>query len=200
MFRPYVKRLIHSTVILALFNSLYTHAAISSDISLPDNEILELLESSTDWLPSPYKTPIEQGVLLDIDNLNKVVPGLSKEQVRFLLGTPSIIDLFHVDRWDYLYYERTEKGFTEPKRITIVFKNEKVGEVYNQDKLIKKMGSEIISDYTNAPTDENTKLVDEQNAYQEIIIAKRNDYLSSTKKNKLPVLLKRFRRHMEDNG
>ena len=168
---------------------MYTHAAVTPDVSLPDEEILELIESGPDWLPKPYKTPIEQGMLLDIDNLNKVVPGLSKEQVRFLLGTPSIIDLFHVDRWDYLYYERTANGFTEPKRITVVFKNEKVGEVYNQDKLIKKMGSEIISDYTNAPTDENVKFVDEENVYQEIIIAKRTDYLSSVKKNKLPVCI-----------
>ena len=189
MFRPYIKRLIHSVFILTLFNSMYTYAAVTPDVSLPDEEILELIESGPDWLPKPYKTPIEQGMLLDIDNLNKVVPGLSKEQVRFLLGTPSIIDLFHVDRWDYLYYERTANGFTEPKRITVVFKNEKVGEVYNQDKLIKKMGSEIISDYTNAPTDENVKFVDEENVYQEIIIAKRTDYLSSVKKNKLPVCI-----------
>ena len=189
MFRPYIKKLIHSTIILILFNSMYTHAAVTPDISLPDEEILELLESGPDWLPKPYKTPIEQGVLLDIDSLNKVVPGLSKEQVRFLLGSPSIIDLFHVDRWDYIYYERTAEGFTEPRRITIVFKNEKVGEVYNQDKLIKKMGSEIISDYTNAPIDENIKSDNEQNAYQEIIIAKRTDYLSSIKKNKLPVCI-----------
>ena len=189
MFRPYIKRLIHSVFILILFNSMYTHAAVTPDVSLPDEEILELIESGPDWLPKPYKTPIEQGMLLDIDNLNKVVPGLSKEQVRFLLGTPSIIDLFHVDRWDYLYYERTANGFTEPKRITVVFKNEKVGEIYNQDKLIKKMGSEIISDYTNAPTDENVKFVDEENVYQEIIIAKRTDYLSSIKKNKLPVCI-----------
>ena len=189
MFRPYIKRLIHSVFILTLFNSMYTYAAVTPDVSLPDEEILELIESGPDWLPKPYKTPIEQGMLLDIDNLNKVVPGLSKEQVRFLLGTPSIIDLFHVDRWDYLYYERTANGFTEPKRITVVFKNEKVGEIYNQDKLIKKMGSEIISDYTNAPTDENVKFVDEENVYQEIIIAKRTDYLSSIKKNKLPVCI-----------
>ena len=189
MFRPYIKRLIHSVFILTLFNSMYTYAAVTPDVSLPDEEILELIESGPDWLPKPYKTPIEQGMLLDIDNLNKVVPGLSKEQVRFLLGTPSIIDLFHVDRWDYLYYERTANGFTEPKRITVVFKNEKVGEIYNQDKLIKKMGSEIISDYTNAPTDENVKFVDEENVYQEIIIAKRTDYLSSVKKNKLPVCI-----------
>ena len=131
MFRPYIKRSIHSTIIFVLFNSMNIHAAVIPDISLPDEEILELLESGPDWLPKPYKTPIEQGVLLNTENLAKVIPGLSKEQVKFLLGTPTIIDLFHVDRWDYVYYERTENGFTDPKRITVVFKNEKVGEVYN---------------------------------------------------------------------
>ena len=39
------------------------HAAVIPDISLPDEEILELLESGPKWLPKPYKTPIEQGVL-----------------------------------------------------------------------------------------------------------------------------------------
>jgi LPS-assembly protein len=189
MFRQLIKRFINSIFILMLFTSMHIHAASISDISLPDEEILDLLESGPDWMPKPYKTPIEQGVLLDTENLSKVIPGLSKEQVRFLLGTPTIIDLFHVDRWDYIFYERTEDGFTDPKRITVVFKNEKVGEVYNQDKLIKKMGIEIESDYTNAPVDENIKITNEENLFQEIIIAKRTDYLIATKKNKLPVCI-----------
>ena len=36
------------------------------------------------------------------------MPGLSKEQVEFLLGTPTIIDTFHTERWDYIYYERID--------------------------------------------------------------------------------------------
>ena len=58
MFRPYIKRLIHSVFILTLFNSMYTYAAVTPDVSLPDEEILELIESGPDWLPKPYKTPI----------------------------------------------------------------------------------------------------------------------------------------------
>ena len=107
-------------------NVVPVNAAIIPNISLPDEEVLELLESGPDWLPKPYKTPIQQGALLEAENLNKVVPGLSKEQVKFLLGTPTIIDIFHNDRWDYIFYERNETGFTDPKRITIIFKNEKV--------------------------------------------------------------------------
>ena len=104
MFRQHIKRLVHSIFILIFFNSMNIHAAVIPDISLPDEEILELLESGPDWLPKPYRIPIEQGVLLNTENLAKVIPGLSKEQVKFLLGTPTIIDLFHVDRWDYIFY------------------------------------------------------------------------------------------------
>jgi outer membrane protein assembly factor BamE len=107
-------------------NSMSVSGAIIPDISLPDRQVLELLESGPDWLPKPYKTPIEQGALLEAENLNKVVPGLSKEQVKFLLGTPTIIDIFHNDRWDYIFYERDETGFTDPKRITVIFKNERL--------------------------------------------------------------------------
>ena len=173
--------------ILLLSNSLFLSAAIFPDISLPDEEILELLEKGPEWLPKAYKTPIEQGVLLESDNLSKLVPGLSKEQVKFLLGTPTIVDIFHDNRWDYIFYKRNEAGFTDPKRITIIFKNEKVGEIYNQEKLISKIGDDTKNDYENAPIVEKSQ----QNidAFQEIVIAKRMDYLSATKKNKLPVCI-----------
>ena len=173
--------------LLLLSNSLSLKASIFSDISLPDEEILEILEKGPDWLPKAYKTPIEQGVLLETDNLNKVVPGLSKEQVKFLLGTPTIMDIFHDNRWDYIFYKRDKDGITDPKRITIIFKNEKVGEIYNQDKLISKMGDDIRGDYENAPVIENS--IQEVDTFQEIIIAKRLDYLSATRKNKLPVCI-----------
>ena len=173
--------------LLLLSNSLSLKASIFSDISLPDEEILEILEKGPDWLPKAYKTPIEQGVLLEKDNLDKVVPGLSKEQVKFLLGTPTIMDIFHDNRWDYIFYKRDKDGITDPKRITIIFKNEKVGEIYNQDKLISKMGDDIREDYENAPVVENS--TQEVDTFQEIIIAKRLDYLSATRKNKLPVCI-----------
>ena len=94
-----IKTLFHSIVLLLSINISILNASIIPNISIPDEEIIELLESGPSWIPKPYKTPIEQGTLLDQENLNKVVPGLSKEQVKFLLGTPTIIDIFHTDRW-----------------------------------------------------------------------------------------------------
>jgi len=163
------------------------NASVIPNIFLPDQEILEFLESGPSWFPKPYKTPIKQGTLIENKNLQKLVPGLSKEQVEFLLGTPAIIDAFHTERWDYIYYERVEGAFSQPKRITIIFKNEKVAEIYDQHKIIKKMGESIDNSYQDAPVKEVT--LKESNLYQEIIIAKRDDYLTATLKNRLPVCI-----------
>ena len=163
------------------------NASVIPNIFLPDQEILEFLESGPSWFPKPYKTPIKQGTLIENKNLQKLVPGLSKEQVEFLLGTPAIIDAFHTERWDYIYYERVEGTFSQPKRITIIFKNEKVAEIYDQHKIIKKMGESIDNSYQDAPVKEVT--LKESNLYQEIIIAKRDDYLTATLKNRLPVCI-----------
>ena len=164
-----------------------TNASIFSNISLPDQEILEFLETGPSWLPKPYRAPIKQGTLIENENLQKLVPGLSKEQVKFLLGTPTIIDVFHTERWDYIYYERNKGVFLEPKRITVLFKNEKVAEIYDQHKIIKKIGESIDNSYQDAPVKEVT--LKESNLYQEIIIAKRDDYLTATLKNRLPVCI-----------
>ena len=164
------------------------NSAIVPEISLPDKEILDFLESGPSWIPKPYKTPMKQGNQITIENIDKLAPGLSKEQVKFLLGTPSIVDVFHENRWDYIYYDRKNGEFSKPQRLTIIFKNEKVGEIYDQYKLIKKMGSDINNSYEDAPIlnsdDENSI-----NSYQEIIIAKRENYLSSAIKNRLPVCI-----------
>ena len=154
------------------------NASIIPNISIPDQEILEILESGPSWFPKPYKMPIKQGTLIKNESLQQLVPGLSKKQVEFLLGTPTIIDTFHTERWDYIYYERIKGVFSQPKRITVIFRNEKVAEIYDQYKIIKKMGTNITTLYENAPIKTITSKKD--NLYQEVIIAKRDDYLTAT--------------------
>ncbi|MDB3972738.1 LPS assembly protein LptD [Gammaproteobacteria bacterium] len=178
-----------TTVLIAILCIITgnTNASIIPNVSLPDQEILDFLESGPSWLPKPYKTPINQGTLIENENLQQLIPGLSKKQVEFLLGTPTVIDAFHTERWDYIYYERVKGIFSEPKRITVLFKNEKVAEIYDQYKIIKKMGESVDNSYQNAPVKDVA--LKENNSYQEIIIAKRDDYLTATLKNKLPVCI-----------
>ena len=72
-----------------------------------------------------YKQPIYQGNLLEKANVDQLQTGMSKQQVLLLLGTPSISDPFHQDRWDYTATQRTGRtGHTEIKNLTLHFNGE----------------------------------------------------------------------------
>ena len=51
---------------------------------------------------TPYKMDIQQGNLLTQEQVSRLKPGMSKEEVRLILGTPLLTDIFHADRWDYV--------------------------------------------------------------------------------------------------
>ena len=61
-------------------------------------------------LVNEYKIDIQQGNILTQEMVSQLKPGLTKDQVRFILGTPVLTDMFHANRWDYVY--RLQKGST----------------------------------------------------------------------------------------
>ena len=72
-----------------------------------------------------YKQPIYQGNLLEKTNVDQLQAGMSKQQVLVLLGTPSIEDPFHHDRWDYTASQRVGRiGRTDIKNFTLYFEGE----------------------------------------------------------------------------
>ncbi|NUS38742.1 MAG: outer membrane protein assembly factor BamE [Lysobacter sp.] len=72
-----------------------------------------------------YKQPIYQGNLIEKTAADQLQVGMSKQQVETLLGTPSIQDPFHHDRWDYAASERTSRiGRTDVKDLTLWFEND----------------------------------------------------------------------------
>ena len=72
-----------------------------------------------------YKQPIYQGNLMEKEAVDQLKPGLSKQQVAGLLGTPSIQDPFHAQRWDYSATERTNRrGTTTGKTLSLHFEND----------------------------------------------------------------------------
>lgn len=72
-----------------------------------------------------YKQPIYQGNLMEKEAVDQLRPGLSKQQVAGLLGTPSVADPFHAQRWDYAATERTDRrGKMEAKTLTLHFEND----------------------------------------------------------------------------
>ena len=74
-----------------------------------------------------YRQPIYQGNLLEKANVDQLQAGMSKQQVTLLLGSPSIADPFHHDRWDYTASQRTDRvGHTQIKNLTVFFENDTV--------------------------------------------------------------------------
>jgi len=72
-----------------------------------------------------YKQPIYQGNLLEKTNVDQLQAGMSKQQVLVLLGTPSIEDPFHHERWDYTATQRVgRRGHTEIKNFTLHFEGD----------------------------------------------------------------------------
>ena len=85
-----------------------------------------------------YRQPIYQGNLLDKAAVEQLQQGMDKRQVMTLLGTPSIRDPFHQDRWDYTASRRTGRsGPTDVKNMTLFFENEALakweGEYYPEE-------------------------------------------------------------------
>ncbi|MBW8808408.1 outer membrane protein assembly factor BamE [Lysobacter capsici] len=72
-----------------------------------------------------YKQPIYQGNLLEKTAVDQLQTGMSKQQVQLLIGTPSIEDPFHQNRWDYTSTQRVDRvGTTQRKNLTLWFEND----------------------------------------------------------------------------
>lgn len=73
-----------------------------------------------------HKQDMNQGNIMPNDKIAQLRPGLTMEQVHFLLGTPILDNYLHQNRWDYIYYFKTGYGKAERKYLVIYFKDEKV--------------------------------------------------------------------------
>ncbi len=83
--------------------------------------------SFTDHLPKflrPYRPDVQQGNVITNDMVEQLRPGMTRDQVKFMLGTPLLTDAFHPDRWDYLYYLNPRSGAPQRRNLSIVFKDD----------------------------------------------------------------------------
>ena len=74
-----------------------------------------------------YRMDVQQAHLLDVEQVEQVEVGMTRSQVRFLLGTPMVIDSFDADRWDYIYSLRRghERQVTR-RHLVVWFDGDKV--------------------------------------------------------------------------
>jgi outer membrane protein assembly factor BamE len=96
-----------------------------------------------------YKQPIYQGNLLNGSDVAQLQAGMSRQQVTALLGTPSIQDPFHHERWDYTSAERTGRlGDTEVQTLTLWFEGDALAR-WEGDQFADR-DSELIKDVRSA--------------------------------------------------
>jgi len=75
---------------------------------------------------APYRIEIQQGNFVSQEMVSQLKEGMSKEQVRQIMGTPLLIDVFHAERWDYVYSRETSSGKREKRGFSIFFEDGKV--------------------------------------------------------------------------
>jgi len=77
-----------------------------------------------------HRMEIQQGNYLSQETVAQLKLGMTKDQVRFVLGTPLLADIFHEDRWDYVYRRQRENSRTfEERKLAVFFKDGKLVQV-----------------------------------------------------------------------
>ena len=109
----------------------------------------ESLQSSDNFLGviTPYRVEVVQGNVITKEQAALVKPGMSPAQVRDLLGTPLLTDLFHADRWDYVFTIKRQGAEPQLRRVVALFAGEKLlrldaeGELPNEREFVAAIDS-----------------------------------------------------------
>ena len=94
-------------------------------------DVTKIIPNAIDKTPFVYRPQIQQGNVVTQEQVNQLMPGMTKRQVKFLLGSPMLTDVFHVDRWDYAYTFGEGSTPSETSRVTVYF---------DQDRLVRVAG------------------------------------------------------------
>lgn len=78
---------------------------------------------------APYKIEVQQGNFISQEMTSQLKEGMSKDQVRQIMGTPLLVDIFHAERWDYIYSRETSDGKREKRRMALFFQDGKLARV-----------------------------------------------------------------------
>jgi len=119
---------------LPLVSSLLAAAVLAGACSAYDSTSRKVAEAIT-----PYRINIVQGNFVSREAASQLREGMTRDQVRFLLGTPLLTDVFHANRWDYVFsFRRGSTPVVQQRRYTVFF---------DGDKLVKFGGDELPSEY-----------------------------------------------------
>ena len=107
--------------------------------------LFSLVSSGCSWIkfPGVHKVDIQQGNLIDQDMVNKLQLGMTKSQVRFVLGNPLVADTFDQTRWDYIYRRVSSLGVYSEKGMTVHFDDQGLLEEVEGDFSLNNKNTDI---------------------------------------------------------
>jgi outer membrane protein assembly factor BamE len=91
--------------------------------------LLSLFAGCSGGYIKSHRIDVQQGNALDQENVARLKPGLNRSQVRFLLGTPLVVDPFRSDRWDYVYVYYKAGKLAEQKRVSLFFDGDSLARI-----------------------------------------------------------------------
>ncbi len=109
----------------------------------------------------PYKMDIQQGNVVTSEMLLKLRPGMTKSQVKFIMGTPLLVDSFRTNRWDYFYQLRKQGKIVNQRRVILDFENDLLkrvrGDVVAKGKTVEDVTQELEQEAEEAQASEVLK-------------------------------------------
>jgi len=78
------------------------------------------------YIPGVYTIDIQQGNIIDQAMIDQLRPGMNKRQVLYIMGSPMLDDVFHKNRWDYLYSDQSDGEDRVQKQISLFFENDQI--------------------------------------------------------------------------
>ncbi|OED38398.1 hypothetical protein AB833_19655 [Chromatiales bacterium (ex Bugula neritina AB1)] len=81
------------------------------------------------WLPRAHKIEIQQGNILPLESISQVEKGMTRREVKLILGEPVVSSLFNADRWDYIFSLNRSGDAPDSKRLTVFFDDDRVSKL-----------------------------------------------------------------------
>jgi outer membrane protein assembly factor BamE len=82
----------------------------------------------------PYRPDVQQGNVVTKEMIDQLANGMTRDQVRFLMGTPALVSVFRQDRWDYVYLLKRGVGSeVQSRRLTVFFKDNRLERFVSDD-------------------------------------------------------------------
>ena len=86
----------------------------------------DTVPNAFDKMPLMHRADVQQGNIVTQEMINQLKPGMARRQIRYIMGTPILVDVFHQNRWDYIYSMKPGSGTRDQKRISLFFEDDKL--------------------------------------------------------------------------